>query len=54
MFVPNKNYIDFEEFFLPIVKKMERQIWKENKVFTSSMVITEMAKKIKNEESIYY
>ena len=39
MFVPNKNYVDFEEFFLPIVKKMEREIRKNNKVFSSSIII---------------
>lgn len=39
MFVPNKNYVDFEEFFLPIVKKIEWEIRKNNKVFTPSMII---------------
>lgn len=54
MFVPNKNYIDFEEFLLPIVKQMERDIRKHSKVYTSSMIIKAMAKKINNEESIYH
>lgn len=33
---------------------MEWEIWKQNKVFTPSMIIQEMAKKINNEESIYH
>ena len=36
MFVPNKNYCDFETFLTPIVRKMARRIKEDGTVFSPS------------------
>lgn len=54
MLVPNNNYIEFEEFVVPLVKRFNRKIIKDGINLTPSMFIRELGKKIDNEESIYY
>lgn len=54
MLVPNNNYIEFEEFCLPIVRRFNRKIKNEGLNLTPSILIREMGRKINNEESIYY
>lgn len=54
MLVPNNNYIEFEQFLLPLVRKFNRKIAKEGFNLTPSKLIREMGKRIANEQSIYY
>lgn len=54
MLVPNNNYIEFEQFLLPLVRRFNRKITKEGFNLTPSKLIREMGKRIDNEQSIYY
>ncbi len=54
MYVPNKNYCDFEEFLTPIIKHMAKKQKENQEIYTASKIIKKMAQKINNPESIYY
>lgn len=54
MLAPNNCYIEFQNFFIPIVKEMHKEQKEEGTIFTPSMIINRMGKAINNEESVYY
>ncbi|MEK6914393.1 MAG: deoxyhypusine synthase [Nanoarchaeota archaeon] len=50
IFASNNRYIEFEEFFQPILEEM----YKENKIINPSYLIWKLGEKINNENSICY
>lgn len=52
--VPNARYCDFEDFFVPILEKMDTEQKETGHVITPSEMIARVGKEINNEESIYY
>ena len=50
----NEAYMDFEEFMLPLIKKLYDEQVEKGTIFTPSMLINRMGKEINNEDSIYY
>ncbi|HRZ86015.1 MAG TPA: deoxyhypusine synthase [Candidatus Paceibacterota bacterium] len=52
--VPNSRYCDFEDFVMPILKKLNEKAEKERKATTVSDLIKTLSKEINNKESIYY
>jgi len=54
LLVPNKNYTDFEEWFIPLLKQMLHEQKTEGTVWTPSKIINRMGKEINNPDSVYY
>lgn len=54
MLAPNNCYIEFQNFFIPIVKEMHKEQKENGTIFTPSMMINRMGKAINNEQSVYY
>lgn len=50
----NKNYENFESFFLPILKELHKEQKETGKVFCPSDLIERMGKTINNPQSVYY
>jgi len=54
MLAPNQCYIDFQNFFIPLIKELHEEQKEQGTTFTPSMLINRMGKAINNEESVYY
>lgn len=54
MLAPNDCYIQFENFFMPLVKQMHKEQKEEGTIFSPSKMINRMGQAINNEESVYY
>lgn len=54
IFIPNSRYCRFEEFLIPLMKKMLEEQKATGKVMTASEFISRLGKEINNKESIYY
>jgi deoxyhypusine synthase len=52
--VPNLNYVDFEEWFMPILDEMHDDQEKRNIIYTPSMMIKKMGERINNPASVWY
>ncbi|HPD81804.1 MAG TPA: deoxyhypusine synthase [Candidatus Pacearchaeota archaeon] len=54
LLVPNNNYIQFEEFSMPILEELYAEQKKTGKVFTPYEIIWKFGEKINNKKSICY
>ncbi|MGA2130601.1 MAG: deoxyhypusine synthase [Candidatus Pacearchaeota archaeon] len=54
IFASNNRYVEFEEFFQPILEELYQEQKKTGKVITPLKIIWKLGEKINNEESIYY
>jgi deoxyhypusine synthase len=54
LLVPNDNYIQFEEFSMPILEEMYNEQKKTGKVYTPYEIIWKFGEKINNKKSICY
>jgi len=54
LLVPNNNYIQFEEFSMPILEEMYNEQKKTGKVYTPYEIIWKFGEKINNKKSICY
>ncbi len=54
IFVPNSRYCKFEDFIVPILKKLYKKQKETGKIISASELIKIMGKEINNPESIYY
>jgi deoxyhypusine synthase len=54
IFVPNSRYCRFEEFIMPILKRLYEKQKKDNKIISVSELIKELGKEINDKRSIYY
>jgi len=54
LLVPNQNYVDFEEFLMPILDQMLIEQRQNGKIWTPSTIIDRLGKEINSEESVYY
>mmetsp|Transcript_41179 Transcript_41179/g.89052 ORF Transcript_41179/g.89052 Transcript_41179/m.89052 type:complete len:299 (+) Transcript_41179:2-898(+) len=54
LLVPNDNYCKFEEWLMPILKKMRKEQDTEGTVWSPSKMIHRLGLEIDNPESIYY
>lgn len=54
MLVSNECYINFQRFFIPIIKECHDEQKEKGTFFTPSMLINRMGKAINNEDSVYY
>lgn len=54
IYVPNKRYVQFEDFLQPILKELYNEQMKTGKVTTPSELIWKLGEKINNKDSIYY
>ncbi len=54
IFASNNRYVEFEEFFQPILEELYHKQKKTGKVTTPLEIIWKLGEKINNEESIYY
>lgn len=54
IFIPNSRYCDFEDFIMPLLKKIYDEQIESGEIVTSSKLIHRLGKEIDNEDSIYY
>ena len=54
LLVPNNNYVEFEDFVMPILEDMYKEQKENGTIWTPSTLIDRLGKEIDNEESIYY
>lgn len=54
IFVPNSRYCRFEEFLLPLLKRMLEEQKQTGRIITPSEFTARLGKEINNKESIYY
>lgn len=54
IFVPNSRYGKFEDFLIPLMRKMADEQKQTGKILNPSEFIARLGKEINNEESIYY
>lgn len=54
IFVPNSRYCKFEDFLMPLLKKLTEKQKKTGTIITPSELIEQLGKEINNQESIYY
>eukprot|EP00494_Astrolonche_serrata_P023365 UN23623 len=54
LLVPNKTYVQFEEWFTKILKQMIIEQKEKNIIWTPSKMIRRMGKEINNKESVWY
>ena len=54
IFVPNSRYCRFEDFLVPLIKKMNEKQKKTGKIITPSQFVDRLGKEINDKSSIYY
>lgn len=54
IFVPNSRYCRFEDFLVPLIKKMNEEQKKTGKIITPSQFVDRLGKEINDKSSIYY
>ncbi len=54
IFAPNQRYVEFEEFFQPILEELYQKQKSTGKIITPLDIIWKLGEKINNKESIYY
>ena len=52
--IPNNNYVEFEEFVMPVLEEMEKEQKSSGKIYSPYEIVWKLGEKIHNEESICY
>jgi len=54
IYIPNSRYCKFEDFFVPLLEKLDAEQKQTGHIFTPSELVHRLGKEINNPQSIYY